>query len=206
MDPVSFAHPQETIRAHLMLPIEAAEKATESIFQQVDIALGAAHAQMPDLVRGATRRGEPIKDLPRPWQTVRPLIREADRVLEQEAELVEFMQRRGEVSPSRFPDIESLNAPGNFRNRVVRPFRGVGHLAAGIAQTLESVETELGALFKDSGPSTGQICLAHTRMSRGCWRTTYCSVRSWRSLRSTRRRPWRQVCHTSPRSALLQMR
>lgn len=71
------------------------------------------------------------------------LTAESERVMRHEAEFAEYLKARGEGLPARFPSIESAEAPANFRNRVVKPYRGVLHLVAGIAQVLDDVERQL---------------------------------------------------------------
>lgn len=140
----AYERPALCVPADFDFPLDRAERLVGSSFRQIDIAMGAAHAQMPALVRGvALADGHPPSSLPRRWREVRSLKYETERVLTHEAELGKFLAGRGEKLPQRFPAIDSAEAPANFRNRVVAPFRRVLHLAAGLAQAVDAAERGL---------------------------------------------------------------
>ncbi|WP_439598208.1 hypothetical protein [Falsiroseomonas sp.] len=146
LDPEEALRPQLLVPAHFEMSKERADELVAKAVHDVEVAMGAAHAQMPALVRGvALSAGEKLAMLPRPWGEARTLTAESERVMHHEAEFAAYMQTRGELPPARFPSIDSAEAPVNFRNRVVKPFRGVLHLAAGLAQTLDAVERQVAA-------------------------------------------------------------
>jgi hypothetical protein len=152
LDPEAASRPQLLVPAHFEMPKERAQELVAEAGQPINVAMGAAHAQMPALVRGvALDAGIKLSTLPRPWRDVRSLKAESERVMYQEAEFAEFLRERDEVPPVRFPGVESAEAPTNFRNRVVKPFRDVLHLAAGLAQVLDDVERQLAVDSKRAG-------------------------------------------------------
>lgn len=146
LDPAWAQRPQLLLPIHYEMSVERAEKLVLEATGAINVAMGAAHALMPALVRGvALSDGEKLTVLPKPWRDERTLTAASERVMRHEADFAEFLAKRGETLPSRFPGIESAEAPANFRNRVVKPFRRVIHLAAGLAQVLDDVERELAA-------------------------------------------------------------
>jgi hypothetical protein len=145
-DPEAAWRPQLLVPAHFEMSKERAEELVGDGLAAINVALGAAHAQMPALVRGvALAAGEELATLPRRWREARTLTDESERVMRHEAELAELMQEGDQALTARFPSIDSAEAPANFRNRVVRPSRGVLHLAAGLAQVLDDVERQIAA-------------------------------------------------------------
>lgn len=152
LDPDLLWQPQLLVPAQMQVPPERALKLAGTAFEQINRAMGAAHAQMPALVRGvAASAGSALSTLPPDWRGEGTLVEGSERVLRQEADFTEFLELRGEAPPARFPSIDSAGAPVNFRNRIVAPFRNVLHLAAGLAQVLDDIERELGASQKQRG-------------------------------------------------------
>ncbi|MDO9498488.1 hypothetical protein [Falsiroseomonas sp.] len=146
LNPEAALRPQLLVQAHFEMSKERADALVLEGAQRIEIAMGAAHAQMPALVRGiALSDGQKQAMLPKLWREERALTAESERVMRHEAELTELLQERGEAPPVRFPAIDSVGAPANFRNRVVKPFREVLHLAAGLVQVLDAVERQLAA-------------------------------------------------------------
>lgn len=158
LDPGEALRPQLLVPAHFEMSKDRADALVAEAVQRIEVAMGAAHAQMAALVRGvALSAGEKLAMLPRSWHQARTLTVESERVMRHEAEFAAFMQKRGEMLPARFPTIDSAEAPANFRNRVVKQFRGVLHLAAGLAQALDAVERQLTA---GQAQTDGEVLLA----------------------------------------------
>lgn len=144
--PDIFAQPLPYPAADLTFPLTRAEDLVSAAMIKMNRALGAAHAQMPALVRGvALSEGAPSAVNFGAWKHETSLADGSLRTMRGEQEFRDFLEQQGMSPPARFPEVHSAQAVVNFRNRVIAPFRPVFHLAAGLAMTLSDVERQLAA-------------------------------------------------------------
>jgi len=143
-DPRPFEQPLPYPAADLTFPLARAEDLVQAALSKVNVALGAAHAQMPALVRGVgIRNSSPGITNYRLWKHEVSLVEGSQRTMEREQEFLAFQQQHEITLPTRFPREYSAQSEVNFRNRVVAPYRNVLHLAAGLAMVLDDVERRL---------------------------------------------------------------
>jgi len=133
----------------LSITDETMQTTIERVKKRADIALLAAHACMPFIVKHAPADSE--VPLPRSYAQPGRRAENIDRALRGEATLDEQYANAGaEPRQQRGPSITSANADKNFNTRVIRPFKPVLHLACALAKTIDANERKFREHFDSS--------------------------------------------------------